>query len=120
VEFKTALPTDNNAGGFTSQGTYAPGAYVSAIVWGDIEIRVAAINDANTMTVTSYTSNTWQKTAEIQKVIINSAVAATTLPSMNESLRIYCQPAGGLISEKGSDNGGIDWITMQEQIPVDN
>jgi len=107
-------------GGFTSQGTYAPGSYVSAVVWGDIEIRVVAINDADTMTVTSYTADAWQRTTELQRVITDSAVAATTLPTMYDSIRVYCQPAGRLISERGSNNGGVDWITMQDQIPVDN
>jgi len=113
-------PTDSwSLGGFTSQGTYAPGAYVSAVVWNNIEIRVVAINDANKMTVTSYTANAWKETTELQIAITNSAVAAITLPTTKDSIRVYYQPAGKLVGEKGSNNGGIDWLDMEEEIPVE-
>ncbi|KAI1460350.1 hypothetical protein F4805DRAFT_454774 [Annulohypoxylon moriforme] len=105
-------------GKFTSQGTYAPGSYLSAAASGDTAIHVVGINDTNKMTVTSWKNQSWQKTVELSTLITYSAIAAVKVVTVDGWLRAYCQSAGNRISEQGSDDEGHSWVTKQDSIPT--
>ncbi|EAQ84487.1 predicted protein [Chaetomium globosum CBS 148.51] len=107
-------------GGYNPSGTFAPGAYISAVHWGDYNINVFAVNDQNTVVRTAWTkAGSWQGTTALQTVITDAPVASIHVPTMADWIRAYTQPSGQLISELGSNDGGASFVTMQSTIPVD-
>lgn len=105
-------------GGYKPSGTFAPGAYISAVHWGNYNINVFAVNDQNTLVRTSWASS-WKGTTSLQAVITGAPIASIHVTSMADWIRAYTQPSGQLISELGSNDNGASFVTMQSTIPVD-
>jgi hypothetical protein len=121
VEYQ--LKTDRNwvLGGYNPTGTFAPGADIAAVHWGDYNICVLAVTDANVLVEQRWIKNqSWQETSRVAPVITNAPVVAIHVPSTNSWVRAYTQAGGQIISEQGSDDGGQGWITMQDAIPVEH
>ncbi|KAH6617482.1 hypothetical protein F5144DRAFT_551927 [Chaetomium tenue] len=108
-------------GGYEPSGTFAPGASISAVHWGDYNINVFAVSDQNTLVRTAWAKDTsWKRTEELQHVITGAPIASLHVPSTDDWIRAYTQPSGQLISELGSDDAGDSFVTMQSTIPVDH
>lgn len=107
-------------GGYNPTGTFAPGAYISAVHWGDYNINVFAVDDRNTLVKTPWTkAASWQSTVALQTVITSAPIASIKVTTQATWIRVYTQPSGQLISELGSNDDGASFITMQSTIPVD-
>ena len=63
-------------GAFKASGTYRPGASISAIIIGDGQIRVYAVNDDNELVETAYSSEAWGPTNALTKTATDSGLAA--------------------------------------------
>lgn len=118
LDFLTAL---RFSGGYNPTGTFAPGAYISAVHWGDYNINVFAVDDRNTLVKTPWTkAASWQSTVALQTVITSAPIASIKVTTQATWIRVYTQPSGQLISELGSNDDGASFITMQSTIPVDS
>ncbi|KAH6854052.1 hypothetical protein B0I37DRAFT_349422 [Chaetomium sp. MPI-CAGE-AT-0009] len=108
-------------GGYKPTGTFAPGAYISAVHWGDYNINVFAVNDQNTLVRTPWAKATsWQPTVPLKTVITSAPIASIKVAAMATWIRVYTQPSGQLISEEGSNDDGASFVTMQSSLPIDH
>lgn len=76
-----------------------------------------AVDERNQLTATAF-SGSWGKTETLGPLIPRSDVTLLTLPTSGW-IRAYCQPVGKVIAEKGSDDGGESYITLQDMLPIE-
>ncbi|KAK3293090.1 uncharacterized protein B0H64DRAFT_205901 [Chaetomium fimeti] len=120
TEYQLMSNGDWVVGGYKPAGNFPPGAYISAVHWGDYNINVFAVADGNTLVKTPWTkAAAWQSTVPVETVIPNAPIASVKVATMPTWIRVYTQPSGQLISELGSNDDGVSFITMQSSIPVD-
>jgi hypothetical protein len=71
-----SLTRNSPKGAFRASGTFRPGAAISAVILGDLLIRVYAVNDDNDLVETAYNVTAWGQTIALTKTATDSGLAA--------------------------------------------
>jgi hypothetical protein len=82
-------------GAFKASGTFRPGAAISAVIIGNQQIRVYAINDNNELVETAWNETVWEPTTALTKTASDSRLAA--IQFQNEgggpvNINVFFQP----------------------------